>query len=88
MRKSILDGIQANIDQRVSGPATNILQPKRVHKSEKNIHIPAVCSRQTDKILMMSGTATASLRAIKDGHTSPLKYFHQGQVGPTLRTEV
>lgn len=43
---------------------------------------------QTDKILMMSGTATANPRVIKYGHTSPLKYFHQGQVGPTLRTEV
>lgn len=43
---------------------------------------------QTDKILMMSETARASLRLIKYGHTSPLKYFHQGQVGPTPRTEV
>lgn len=43
---------------------------------------------QTDKILMMSGTATANPRVIKYGHTSPLKYFHQGQVGPMLRTEV
>lgn len=38
---------------------------------------------QTDKIFMMSGTETANLRLIKYGHTSPLKCFHQGQVGPT-----
>lgn len=43
---------------------------------------------QTDKILMMTVTATASLRVTKYGHTSPLEYFHQGQVGPTMRTEV
>lgn len=39
-RKSISGGIQADTDQRVSGPAMNILQPKRGHKSERNIHIP------------------------------------------------
>lgn len=41
MRKSILGSIWANTDQRVSGPTMNILQPKRAHKSERNIHIPA-----------------------------------------------
>lgn len=90
MRKSIWGSIWADTDLRVSGPTMNILQPKRAHKSERNIHIPAgfVQCKQTRFWWWVSGTATANPRVIKYGHISPLKYFHQGQVGCMLRTEV
>lgn len=41
MRKSISGSIEADTHQRVSGPTMNILQSKRVDKSERDIHILA-----------------------------------------------